>query len=270
MTVFVYPDPDVLARAAAGRIAATIQAATSDTVTVALAGGSTPRATYAALRHEEVPWRRVYAWVGDERFVPPEDPANNGRMIRQELLEGLEATFFPVPWRSNWSPAEAAHAYEQKLGGVLDRHQDGPVGDLMLLGLGDDGHTLSLFPDSPALQVADRWYVENWVEGKGEWRLTATLPLAHRMRHIIFLVSGATKAEALARVLEPPPDQAPLPARLVMEGGSDVVWLVDRPAASKLSTTEVTVLGRDQPLEAGRSTTISAIFPVGSGCSEAP
>ncbi len=239
MTVIVYPNPERLAQAAADRIARLIRAAGGDTVTLALAGGNTPKATYLALRERDVPWHRVYAWVGDERYVPPDHPDNNGQMIRQTLLAGLEATFFPVPWRADWSAAEAAAAYEQDLMGLLDHDATGPHGDLMLLGMGDDGHTLSLFPSSPALHVTDRWYVENWVEAKQEWRLTATLPLAHRMRTIIFLVFGAGKAAALARVLEPGTGDPLLPARMVMDGPPDVYWLVDEAAATRLVTTDV-------------------------------
>ena len=239
MNVTVFPDPESLAEGAARRISELIRESAGGSVSLALAGGSTPAATYQRLREADVPWNRVYAWIGDERFVPPTHADNNGAMVQRSLLAGLDATFFPVPWSDEASPADAAAAYERTLLGFLDHDDDGPRPDVMILGMGDDGHTLSLFPDTDALNVTDRWFVENWVENKSAWRLTATYPLAHRSRHAIVLVAGAGKAEALARVLEPPPDSEPLPARRIMDGTARVVWLVDEAAASNLVSTDV-------------------------------
>ncbi len=239
MHVHVFPDPEAMAHAAAGAIAQLIRDSDDGPVTLALAGGGTPAGTYAALRHEDVPWSRVHGWVGDERFVPPDHPDNNGTMIRASLMDRVEATFAPVPWRDDWSPTETAAAYEATLVDLLDHDADGPRPDIMLLGMGDDGHTLSLFPGSSALDVTNRWFVETWVESKESWRLTATYPLAHRARHIIFLVAGAAKSEALARVLEPGPRREPLPAARIMDGSGEVSWYVDEAAAASLTSAAV-------------------------------
>ena len=238
MQVLVFADPEQLAVGAARRIAELIRSAAGDTVSIAMAGGSTPAATYAALDNEDVPWNRVYAWVGDERFVPPDHPDNNGEMIRASVLAGKDATFAAVPWRDAWSAADAAAAYERTLLGMLDHDDSGPRPDIMLLGMGGDGHTLSLFPGTSALDIEDRWFAENWVAQLETWRLTATYPLAWRSRNIIFLVSGESKAEALARALEPAGDHDRVPAGRIMDGDADVTWFVDAAAASRLQHTE--------------------------------
>ncbi|MDH3500501.1 MAG: 6-phosphogluconolactonase [Acidimicrobiia bacterium] len=236
MQVLVFPDAHHLARAAARRIATLIRSASADTVSIAMAGGGTPKATYAELLRQDVPWQRVFAWVGDERFVPPDHPDNNSAMIG-DVLAQTGATYAPVPWRSEWSAADAATEYEGILEAHLNDDGSGLRPDVMLLGMGDDGHTLSLFPGTDALSVTDRWFVENWVAAKDTWRLTTTFALAHRARHILFLVSGAAKADALARVLEPPDDVTRLPAKHILNGQADVTFFVDADAAGRLDST---------------------------------
>lgn len=229
----VFDDADALANAAADLIASFIRHHATDNVTVGMAGGSTPAATYAVLRGLEVPWDHVYAWVGDERFVPPDHQDNNGTMIRRALLDDTAATFFPVPWREGATPAELATSYERSLIEIMDHDNGGPRPDLLLVGIGDDGHTLSLFPGTAALDVEDRWFVENEVPQNDTWRLTSTYALARRARQTYVLVSGKGKADAFARIMTPTSAIA-LPARRLMEHGANVTWLIDADARSGL------------------------------------
>jgi 6-phosphogluconolactonase len=230
LDLIVHEDAEALARNAAGLIAQFIRANAGGVVTIGFAGGSTPAATYAALVHEDVPWDRVYGWVGDERFVPPDHPDNNGTMIRTSLLDSTKATFFPVPWDDDATPTEIATAYELTLTEVMSHDEHGPIPDLLLAGIGDDGHTLSLFPGSPALNVANRWFTENWVEKTESWRLTTTYPLAWRARQVYVLVSGTGKAHALAAIGR----GEDLPATRLMEHNENVTWLVDVAAAAEI------------------------------------
>lgn len=207
--------------------------ANNNPVTVAMAGGSTPVATYRRLAEMDVPWDRVCAWVGDERYVPPDHPDNNGGMIDRLLMDGTGGRFLRVPWEEGRLAERAAALYEQELLAVMAGDDGAPRPDLVLVGMGGDGHTLSLFPGAPALEISDRWYVADRVEAQHAWRLTATYPLVHRARQIYALVSGAGKAAVLAEVLNPEGDQI-LPARRLMAGQAPVTWLVDRAATAFL------------------------------------
>ena len=234
----VFTDANELASGVADRIAGFIrQHATnrpgSRRVTVAMAGGSTPIAAYRRLAGMDVPWERVCAWVGDERYVPPDHPDSNGSMIGRELMDGTAARFLRIPWKEGRSATRAAALYEERLLDEMAHDAAGPLPDLVLVGMGGDGHTLSLFPGSPALDVADRWYVADEVEAVRSWRLTATYPLVHRARRIFALASGGSKAHALAEILHPT-GPAALPARLLMAGEAPVTWLVDEAAAALL------------------------------------
>jgi 6-phosphogluconolactonase len=149
------------------------------------------------------------------------------------LLDRVSAHIYPVPWQPDLDPHEVAVRYEQTLLNLLPAVNEFPHPDVVLLGIGPDGHTASLFPGTAALEVDDRWFVANWVTEKNTWRLTATLPLLHAARDIIFLASGRDKAPALARILTS--DKSPiLPARRVMDGAATVTWIVDRSAAADL------------------------------------
>jgi 6-phosphogluconolactonase len=217
MRVRVFEGPDGIAEFAATTIARKLNKAT-DRVTFGLAGGSTPRTTYTRLLQEDVDWNTVDAWVADERWVAPDHPDNNMRMARDILLDRVPAHTHPVPWSAELDPEEAARRYEQTLIDFLPDVNGVPHPDLVLLGIGADGHTASLFPGTAALEM---------------WRLTATLPLLHAARDIIFLASGSNKASPLARILLGG-DDPDLPARLVMRGAAEITWLVDRAAAAEL------------------------------------
>ncbi len=202
-------------------------------LTVAMAGGSTPVAMYRKLSTMDVPWQRVCAWVGDERYVPPDHADCNGAMIASTLLDATRVQFLRPAWAPSLSAADAAADYEAELLAAMAGDGDGPRPDLVLAGMGGDGHTLSLFPGSPALDIADRWYAATEPPAQGPPRLTATLPLVHRAARIFVLVSGSSKASALAEALQPSSELV-LPVRRLMDGEASVTWLVDRDAASDL------------------------------------
>lgn len=196
-----------------------------DPRTFGLAGGSTPRAVYGELRTRDVAWDQVTCWLPDERWVPPEDPDANSLMARRELVDHVPAGFL-APDTTLEDPRIAASAYELLLAAELD-----PVPDVVLLGMGDDGHTASLFPGTEALDIDRSGYVANWVPALGTWRLTATVPLLSSAKYVVFLIAGASKADVLRRILV---DGEPLPTGLVAEEAADVTWLLDREAAAEL------------------------------------
>lgn len=226
----VLPDPDLLAAHAADLLAAEL-ASTSD---LALAGGATPEATYSALLHRAVDWDRIDLWLGDERWVPPDHADSNLAMVRRGLAERAHRVL-PTPWATGIGPQAAAAVYEQLLRARLGS-PDALTPGIVLLGLGDDGHTAGLFPGTSALGETERDYAATFVPQKGAWRLTLTLPALHRAELLVFLVVGLAKADALAAVHRP---GSTLPAALAADGARRVVWLVDEDAASSLAMGEV-------------------------------
>lgn len=226
MQLMVFTDATTLAEQAASLIAAEIR---SGMTTLGLAGGNTPRTTYEHLRSEDVPWDKVVAWLPDERWVPPGHPDHNATMASAVLFDHVPATLLEVPWGDG--PQHAASLYEEALRGALPFEHGRLRPDLVLLGLGDDGHTASLFPDTAAVDERDRLFVANWIATKNTWRLTATLPLLWAAKRIIFLVSGAGKAQALKSTLQ---GAVLAPAARTADGAADVVWMVDEEAAQLL------------------------------------
>lgn len=225
--------PDDLARQCAERIASCIDLALAerDRAQIALAGGDTPKPAYERLGREHLPWERVDVLLGDERWVDPEDPASNARMLRQTLLAqppALNARFHPVPTDGD-SPEADAERFAAVLADLCSGSP--PCFDLVLLGLGDDGHTASLFPGTEAPTVADRWATVS--EGKGLPRITLTAPVLSAARQVIVLVSGAGKQQALRRLLDPQEPAERTPARLV-QPMAEVVILADAAAAEGL------------------------------------
>jgi 6-phosphogluconolactonase len=222
-----------LARQAAERIAFSIDQALSerDRAQIALAGGSTPRSAYTRLGSERLPWDRVDVLLGDERWVPSQDSASNARMLAETLLAqepARQARFHPVPVDAE-NPAAGAQAYGVTLSTLCSGTP--PCFDLILLGLGDDGHTASLFPGTASLRITDRWVCVG--EGKGLPRISLTAPVLSAARQVIFLVSGAGKTQALSRLLDPQESQDRTPARLV-QPTSEVIILADAAAAAHL------------------------------------
>ena len=209
---------------------------------VALAGGSTPRRLYELLavpsQDARVDWSRVDFFWGDERAVPPDHPDSNYRMACEAWL----ATLAPAPERLHRMEGEradlaaAARSYQHEIAASFGVDPDGapPVFDLVLLGLGADAHTASLFPGSPALTEERAWVLANPVPKLGTERLTLTAPLLNRAAAVIFLVAGSDKDSALATVLEGPFEPCGHPAQLIRPDPGELVWLVDLPAAAGL------------------------------------
>lgn len=209
---------------------------------VALSGGSTPKGVYQILATEpfrsSAQWEQIDFFWGDERHVPADHPDSNYRMTAEALLSR-------VPVRPKkihrihgeiGDAALAAHEYETEMRSALAEPVAIPRFDLMLLGLGPDGHTASLFPDTSALDERRRLCVENWVATMSTYRITVTLPLINASRVVMFVVSGAGKAPIVAQVLRAGATHAssPLPANLVRPLDGELLWMLDRAAAGTL------------------------------------
>ena len=208
--------------------------------TVALAGGTTPNALYDLLAthyRNSTPWHAINIFWGDERHVPPTHRDSNFRAAFDGMLSKvpvLETHIHRI--RSELSdPAAAAAEYERTLRREFALGEAGlPVFDLVLLGMGLDGHTASLFPGSDALRQTGRLVLAPWVEKLQSYRITLSLPVLNHASLVVFLVSGAGKADVLRATLEGPDRPDPLPARAVHPSGGQVRWLVDRAAAARL------------------------------------
>jgi 6-phosphogluconolactonase len=212
--------------------------------TIALAGGSTPKSLYNLLAtnaRTTLPWDRMFFFWGDERHVPPTDPQSNYRMVEEAMLSKV-----PVPpgnvfriKTENPEAAAAAEDYEKAIWKffALEPGQF-PRFDLILLGMGPDGHTASLFPGTTALQEKSRLVVANWVEKMKTHRISLTLPVLNAARCVTFLVSGTDKAPALKAVVEEDVPAEQYPAKLVKPSDGKLIWLIDRAAASQLTSTK--------------------------------
>jgi len=230
--IHVADDPAGVAAMAAATIAGWLRdaACAGRAINLGLAGGGSPRATYEQLRTSDIPWDQLDAWVSDERWVAPDHPDSNARMAREALVDHVGARFHPIPWDTG-DPGAAAAAYDQTLRGFLPADGDRVYPQIVLLGLGDDGHIASLFPGTDALAMTDRLYVANWVADKSTWRLTATLPLLWAADRLAFIVTGAAKAPRVAEIIGGDSD---LPAGRAAGGATDVSWFLDRAAAARL------------------------------------
>ena len=204
---------------------------------VLLSGGDTPQRTYELLAEmplrEQVPWDCVHVFWGDERCVAVDDPRSNYRMARKALLENVplpESQIHPIYHAG--SPQQAAASYSKTLRSHFDSVP--PCFDLVYLGIGDDGHTASLFPGSPALDEQERWTAVTRRPGESIERITLTAPLINQAALIVFMVSGAGKAEVLYNVLDNTSCGQVLPASLIRPEKGVIRWLVDREAAALL------------------------------------
>jgi 6-phosphogluconolactonase len=237
--VEVFRDPDALMQAAAAefvRIAAEATLASGRFV-VALAGGSSPAGLYDTLAADpyarQIDWARVHVFWGDERCVPPGHPASNYRVAREHLLDRV-----PVPAgnvhriHGEDDPAAAALAYEQELRETFatregpPRPAPGARFDLVLLGMGDDGHTASLFPGTAAVRERERWVVAHHVAAASMWRISLTPVVIDTAAEVAFLVVGHEKATTLRRVLEGPYQPEALPAQAIAPHAGRLRWLV--------------------------------------------
>jgi 6-phosphogluconolactonase len=238
--VLVFADAKAVARAAAERFVALAHDAVRATgrFSVALSGGSTPRGIYELLSSGEfaprVEWPKVHAFFGDERCVPPDDEASNYRMAREALLSRVAIPSENVHRMIGEGDAAAnARLYEDELRAFFGDVRL-PRFDLVMLGLGEDGHTASLFPGSPALEERGAWVAANYVGKLGAYRLTLTAPVINNAAHVMFVAAGAGKAERLRDILEGGRDPHRLPAQLIQPTDGTLEWFVDRAAAAKL------------------------------------
>jgi 6-phosphogluconolactonase len=210
--------------------------------TIALSGGSTPKSLFNLLATNArtvLPWDRTFFFWGDERHVPPTDPDSNYRMAEETMLSKIPVAagnVFRIP-TENPDAAAAAEAYEQTLRKFFQLGPaEFPVFDLVLLGMGPDGHTASLFPGSAGLHEKARLVIANWVDKMKTSRLTLTLPVLNAARCVAFLVSGTDKAAVLKTVLEEDAPAEQYPSKLIRPNNGKLIWLVDRAAASALTT----------------------------------
>jgi 6-phosphogluconolactonase len=243
-TLRVFDGAADIARAAAEDLAAAALAAKQARFTLALAGGSTPRRLYelladpAAAYRARLPWRRIHFFWGDERHVPPDHPDSNYRMAREAMLDRVPVEPASIHRIASELPdaRQAAAEYERELRGFFALPPRGawPRFDYLLLGLGEEGHTASLFPGSPALRERERLVAAPWVEAQQTFRITVTPPVLDHAARVVLLVSGEQKAAALAEVLTGEYRPRRYPAQVVCPADGEVLWLVDRAAASRL------------------------------------
>jgi 6-phosphogluconolactonase len=238
--VEVWPDASALITRAAELLAETARQSTAarDRFTIALAGGSTPRALYERLAGEayapRLPWPETHVFWSDERCVPPESNESNYGMAHEALLARVAIPAEQIHrLRGEDDPRQAARDYERILEANFD--ESPPRFDLILLGMGADGHTASLFPDSAALEETEQLVAAPYVAELKSHRLTMTPRLINAARSVIFLVTGQAKAASLSAVLEGERDPRRYPSQLIAPESGELVWLVDEAAAGGLS-----------------------------------
>jgi 6-phosphogluconolactonase len=223
--------------------AATVAAREKGAFSVSLAGGKTPKALYSLLvtdpaLRSQVPWDKIQLFFGDERHVPPDHPDSNFRMATEAMISKSQMKPEQVTRIKSEYPdaGQAALEYEKALREYF-KLKDGeyPRFDLVLVGMGNEGHTLSLFPGTKALHADGRIAVRNWVGKLYAERITLTAPAASNAVQVIFMVTGADKAPALKAVLEGPFEPEQLPAQLLQPKNGKLLWLVDAAAGSMLS-----------------------------------
>ncbi|MBI2906139.1 MAG: 6-phosphogluconolactonase [Chloroflexi bacterium] len=236
----VLPGPDDLAQAAARFVASVAddRAATKGRFTIALSGGSTPLPLYEALSSspflERIAWNKWHVFWSDERCVPRDHPDSNYGAAQKALLDRVAIPPARVHRiRGEIAPRQAAGEYERELRELFQ--QPKPVFDLMLLGIGEDGHTASLVPGTSALREEKRLVTANWAPHLRAWRITFTLPLINAASRVVFLATQASKCGVIKRVLESDPAQPPLPAALVRPASGQVHWFLTAEAAACLS-----------------------------------
>jgi 6-phosphogluconolactonase len=238
--IWIYDDLESLSHAAAGLFVQQARQAVQahGRFSVALSGGHTPRRTYELLAQppfrDRVAWAQVHVFWGDERCVPPDDPRSNERMVREALLDHVPVPPAQIhPILCVQAPREAAEQYEAVLHDFFAGRA--PRFDLIFLGLGENGHTASLFPNTPVLEERQRWAAEVYVAEEDLYRVTLTAPAINQAAVVAFLVAGSAKAGILRAVLEGPSDPHRLPAQLIQPAQGELQWLVDQEASSLVS-----------------------------------
>lgn len=238
--VLIFDSPDEVAQAAAARFVALGQAAIAERgrFAVALAGGSTPKQVYELLASDsykaQLDWSKVHIFFGDERCVPPDDAESNYRMANEALLSRVDLPAKNIHRMNGVGDAIAnARLYEDEMRTFFN-DAAWPRFDLILLGMGDDGHTASLFPGTEVLTEEAAWVAGLWVEKLGAYRITLTPPAINHAAHILFLVTGEKKAARLAEILKGERDPMRLPAQLIKPLDGSLEWFVDKAASSGL------------------------------------
>ncbi|HEV3250499.1 MAG TPA: 6-phosphogluconolactonase [Puia sp.] len=244
MEIHIYKDNDVLSRAAAewitSYIGETLQG--QDRFTWVLSGGNTPRGLYELLAAppylEKIQWNKIHVFWGDERVVPFDDPRNNAKMAYDILLNHV-----PVPssqihiMRTDITPEKSASDYDQILHQYF-RNAEGSSSasfDLVLLGMGEDGHTLSLFPGTEVVHESQAWVKAFYLQSQEMHRITLTKTIVNRSRAVAFLTTGSNKSKALRQVLEGPSDPDLYPSQVIQPQTGHLYWFVDEAAAAGLS-----------------------------------
>ena len=239
MELQLFNNADDLSAAAAKWIADCISATLQkqDRFTIVLSGGSTPKKLHTLLAaspyREQIEWNRLHIFWGDERAVPLDDVRNNARMAFDTLLDQV-----PIPrnqvhiMNTALDPESAADEYERILRRYFD--ETGPTFDLVLLGMGDDGHTLSLFPGKPVVHETHKWVTAYFLREQNMFRITLTAPVVNRAHKVAFLVAGAGKANALKEVIEGDFRPDTYPSQLIDPEEGEVYWFLDRDAAAML------------------------------------
>lgn len=238
--VNTYPTVEALSQGAAELFAEKARRAVAERgrCNAVLAGGGTPRFMYELLAQAPysgtIPWGQIHVYWGDERCVPADDKLSNQLMARQSLLDHVpipEENIHPIVYEN--SPSIAADQYEKVLQATFGDQV--PQFDIVFLGLGDDGHTASLFPGTEALGIQDSWVSQVYVAKLDSYRVTLTAPILNQATTIVFLVAGSTKAQVIKEVIEGPRDGRRLPAQLIQPVHGELYWLVDQSAAALLN-----------------------------------
>jgi 6-phosphogluconolactonase len=239
--LIIFDNASEVARAAADRLIEIALAAIGERgrFAVALAGGSTPKRAYELLASDDfkdrLDWSKVHIFFGDERCVPPDDAESNYRMVNEAMLSRIAIPPENIHRMQGMGDAVAnARLYEDELRTYFN-DAEWPAFDLVLLGMGDDGHTASLFPGSPALKQQEAWVAANWVEKFKAYRITLTAPAINHAAHVIFLVTGESKAERLAEVLTGERAPERLPSQSIEPVGGTLEWLADKAASERIS-----------------------------------
>lgn len=257
----VWNSPDLVARAAARLFAQDAQEAadTRGIARIAISGGTTPKRMFEMLADpdgpffRQVPWDRLALFWVDERSVPPTDKDSNFRMTTEAMLSKVPlAADHVFRMEGELPPDEAASRYESTLRNSMKLEgAESPAFDLLLLGMGDDGHTASLFPHTAALEEITRLVVANHVPQKDTWRITLTAPVINNARDVAFLIEGSAKTDVLAEVLTGPRDPDRLPSQLIRPISGKLSFFLDNVAAAKLPTPTQTIQAPDGPYRQG-------------------
>lgn len=239
MKLHIAADTSELSRLLAGFILEDILSVLDrkDRYTFVLSGGSTPKALYQLLASEPyksaIPWEKVHFFWGDERFVPFEDPRNNAKMAYEELLNHIPVVNENIHVMDTiLSPEESSSQYT----GILHSYfgDSGTTFDLVLLGMGDDGHTLSLFPGMPVIHEQEKWVDSFYLDAQSMYRITLTAPVTNRAEKVVFLAAGKNKAGVLYEVIKGERNPDLYPSQVIQPTYGELHWFVDAEAAARL------------------------------------